>query len=124
MGAEEFIPTVKLGEESPSVFLLSLRCFEPVVSKRARRIRIKQMAVPLGFWGERGYTESEKRLYQQAAEFFQSLFSGKVGFPLPQVVMAEITELGGKRFFLAVGEGFCFRVQSGKFFFQRIGKLF
>ena len=82
------------------------------------------MAVPLGFWGERGYTESGKRLYQQAAELFQSFFSGNVGFSLPQVVTAKVAKLGGKRFFLAVGEGFCFRVQSGKFFFQRIGKLF
>ena len=97
--------------------MLSLRCFEPVVSKRARQIRIKQMAVPLVFGGR-------KRLYQQAGEFFQSFFSGNIGFPLPQVVTAEITELGGRRLFLAVGEGFCGGVQSGKFFFQRIREAF
>ena len=71
-----------------------------------------------------GYTGSEKRLYQQAGEFFQSFFSGNIGFPLPQVVTAEITELGGRRFFLAVGECFCICIQSGKFFFQRIREVF
>ena len=61
---------MKLREEPPSVLLLSLRCFEPVVSKRARRIRIKQMAVPLGFWGERGYTESENKRRIEALHGF------------------------------------------------------